>query len=110
MFGKSAYAHALSVFLQIFPRMGAYTQAAGTSFNGFDTAAITTHYVYSPPPGEDWMDQVGEDDVAPGLELRVEELTSEDSGTDDGEGIIREVGSSGSGSEDDEEEECVKVS
>lgn len=31
----------------VFPRMGAYTQAAGTSFNGFDTKKIGTQYVFS---------------------------------------------------------------
>lgn len=34
----------------IFPRMGAYTAAAGTSFNGFATSDIETHYVYLLPP------------------------------------------------------------
>lgn len=32
----------------VFPRMGAYTQAAGSSFNGFSSSEIQTHYVYSP--------------------------------------------------------------
>eukprot|EP00271_Cylindrocystis_brebissonii_P008656 TRINITY_DN23128_c0_g1_i1.p1 TRINITY_DN23128_c0_g1~~TRINITY_DN23128_c0_g1_i1.p1 ORF type:complete len:942 (+),score=228.61 TRINITY_DN23128_c0_g1_i1:548-3373(+) len=31
----------------VFPRMGAYTQAAGSSFNGFRTDDIRTVYVYS---------------------------------------------------------------
>eukprot|EP00270_Netrium_digitus_P015032 TRINITY_DN51_c0_g1_i1.p1 TRINITY_DN51_c0_g1~~TRINITY_DN51_c0_g1_i1.p1 ORF type:complete len:926 (+),score=276.50 TRINITY_DN51_c0_g1_i1:532-3309(+) len=31
----------------VFPRMGAYTQAAGSSFNGFRTDTIKTHYVFS---------------------------------------------------------------
>lgn len=31
----------------VFPRMGAYTQAAGSSFNGFDTSKISTRYVLS---------------------------------------------------------------
>eukprot|EP00271_Cylindrocystis_brebissonii_P000221 TRINITY_DN1025_c0_g1_i1.p1 TRINITY_DN1025_c0_g1~~TRINITY_DN1025_c0_g1_i1.p1 ORF type:complete len:960 (+),score=154.59 TRINITY_DN1025_c0_g1_i1:653-3532(+) len=32
----------------VFPRMGAYTQAAGSAFNGFSTSDIRTRYVYSP--------------------------------------------------------------
>ena len=66
--------------------MGAYTKAAGSSFNGFNTSAIATRYVYSPPDVEAWMDEV-----------------VEGRGSNDGE-----VGSS-SGIEDDEEEECVRV-
>lgn len=31
----------------VFPKMGAYTAAAGSNFNGFDTAAIETYVVYS---------------------------------------------------------------
>ncbi|PSS31218.1 Ornithine decarboxylase [Actinidia chinensis var. chinensis] len=31
----------------VFPNMGAYTAAAGSSFNGFNTAAIGTHLAYS---------------------------------------------------------------
>ncbi|XP_031474863.1 ornithine decarboxylase-like [Nymphaea colorata] len=34
----------------VFPNMGAYTAAAGSSFNGFNTAAIPTHVAYSLPP------------------------------------------------------------
>lgn len=33
----------------VFPCMGAYTAAAGSSFNGFDTASIPTHLAYSDP-------------------------------------------------------------
>ncbi|KAK2660804.1 hypothetical protein Ddye_007337 [Dipteronia dyeriana] len=33
----------------VFPNMGAYTAAAGSSFNGFNTAAILYHLVYSNP-------------------------------------------------------------
>ncbi|KAH7567073.1 hypothetical protein ACOSQ2_011518 [Xanthoceras sorbifolium] len=33
----------------VFPNMGAYTAAAGSSFNGFNTAAILNHLVYSNP-------------------------------------------------------------
>ena len=71
--------------------MGAYTKAAGSSFNGFNTSAIATRYVYSPPDVEAWMDEV-----------------VEGRGSNDGEMINGEVGSS-SGIEDDEEEECVRV-
>ena len=89
--------------------MGAYTQAAGSSFNGFNTAAISTRYVYSPPDGEGWMDEEAEGDVPTRQQLRKGEYSSEDSGSDDGEMIIREVGSSsGSGSEDDKEEDAQK--
>ncbi|KAA0064856.1 ornithine decarboxylase-like [Cucumis melo var. makuwa] len=31
----------------VFPKMGAYTAAAGSNFNGFNTAAIETYIVYS---------------------------------------------------------------
>ncbi|CAK9137136.1 unnamed protein product [Ilex paraguariensis] len=31
----------------VFPNMGAYTAAAGSNFNGFNTSAISTHLVYS---------------------------------------------------------------
>ncbi|KAL6995921.1 Ornithine decarboxylase 1B, chloroplastic [Sarracenia purpurea var. burkii] len=31
----------------VFPNMGAYAAAAGSNFNGFNTAAITTHLAYS---------------------------------------------------------------
>lgn len=31
----------------VFPKMGAYTAAAGSNFNGFNTAAIETYVVYS---------------------------------------------------------------
>ncbi|KAJ8772595.1 hypothetical protein K2173_027772 [Erythroxylum novogranatense] len=31
----------------VFPNMGAYTAAAGSSFNGFNTSAILTHLAYS---------------------------------------------------------------
>ncbi|KAI8549389.1 hypothetical protein RHMOL_Rhmol06G0021000 [Rhododendron molle] len=31
----------------VFPNMGAYKAAAGSNFNGFNTAAITTHLAYS---------------------------------------------------------------
>ncbi|CAL5332078.1 unnamed protein product [Camellia sinensis] len=31
----------------VFPNMGAYTAAAGSNFNGFNTSAITTHLTYS---------------------------------------------------------------
>jgi ornithine decarboxylase len=31
----------------VFPNMGAYTAAAGSSFNGFNTAAILTYLSYS---------------------------------------------------------------
>eukprot|EP00850_Spirogloea_muscicola_P002742 SM000010S04380 [mRNA] locus=s10:1240998:1244014:+ [translate_table: standard] len=37
----------------VFPRMGAYTKAAGSSFNGFNTADIRTMYVYSEEQGSD---------------------------------------------------------
>lgn len=33
----------------MFPRMGAYTAAAGSNFNGFNMSAVTTHLVYSNP-------------------------------------------------------------
>ena len=33
----------------IFPRMGAYTSAGGSNFNGFNMSAIATHLVYSNP-------------------------------------------------------------
>lgn len=33
----------------VFPKMGAYTAAAGSNFNGFNTAAIETYVVYSEP-------------------------------------------------------------
>ncbi|EEF52792.1 arginine/diaminopimelate/ornithine decarboxylase, putative [Ricinus communis] len=33
----------------VFPNMGAYTAAAGSNFNGFDTKAILTYLVYSNP-------------------------------------------------------------
>ncbi|KAM7253207.1 hypothetical protein ACFE04_025825 [Oxalis oulophora] len=33
----------------VFPNMGAYTAAAGSSFNGFNTAAISTYLAYSTP-------------------------------------------------------------
>ncbi|KAE8057315.1 hypothetical protein FH972_014016 [Carpinus fangiana] len=33
----------------VFPNMGAYTAAAGSNFNGFNTSAILTHLVYSNP-------------------------------------------------------------
>lgn len=29
--------------------MGAYTLAAGSNFNGFDSQAVDVHYVFSPP-------------------------------------------------------------
>lgn len=33
----------------VFPNTGAYTAAGGSSFNGFNTAAILTHHAYSNP-------------------------------------------------------------
>ncbi|KAM3341583.1 Ornithine decarboxylase [Capsicum chinense] len=33
----------------IFPNMGAYTKAAGSNFNGFNTSAIVTHLAYAYP-------------------------------------------------------------
>ncbi|KAK9270088.1 hypothetical protein L1049_025662 [Liquidambar formosana] len=33
----------------VFPKMGAYTAAAGSNFNGFSTSAISTHLAYSNP-------------------------------------------------------------
>ncbi|XP_057974311.1 ornithine decarboxylase-like [Malania oleifera] len=33
----------------VFPKMGAYTAAAGSNFNGFNTASILTHLAYSNP-------------------------------------------------------------
>ena len=33
----------------VWPRMGAYTLAAGSNFNGFDSQAVDVHYVFSPP-------------------------------------------------------------
>ena len=67
--------------------MGAYTKAAGSSFNGFNTADIATRYVYSPPDGEVWMDEMGED-----------------SGSDYGKMIIGELGSSSISGDDEEED------
>ena len=77
--------------------MGAYTKAAGSSFNGFNTAAIATRYVYSPPDGEAWMDEV-----------------VEGRGSNDGEMMNVEVGSrsgfeDGEDDEEEEVEECVRV-
>ena len=74
--------------------MGAYTKAAGSSFNGFDTSAIATRYVYSPPDGEAWMDEV-----------------VQGRGSNEGGMMNGEVASSSSveDDEDDEEEEYVRV-
>lgn len=33
----------------VFPNMGAYTKAAGSNFNGFNTSAIVTHLAYAYP-------------------------------------------------------------
>lgn len=33
----------------VWPHMGAYTLAAGSNFNGFDSQAVDVHYVFSPP-------------------------------------------------------------
>lgn len=74
--------------------MGAYTKAAGSSFNGFNTADIATRYVYSPPEGKVWMDEM-----------------AESSGSDYGKMIIGDVGSSSISEEDEEEEveECAHL-
>lgn len=33
----------------VFPNMGAYTKAAGSNFNGFNTSTILTHMAYAYP-------------------------------------------------------------
>ena len=32
----------------VWPQMGAYTLAAGSAFNGFDSQAVDVHYVFTP--------------------------------------------------------------
>eukprot|EP00897_Mesotaenium_endlicherianum_P004078 jgi/Mesen1/3699/ME000202S02783 len=94
----------------VFPRMGAYTQAAGTSFNGFDTKDIRTVYVYSS------MNAYDEDlsclDEPEGVDIEYNDSSSDTceeicadmygTGSDTFEGVSSfERGESSSGSDDD---------